>query len=417
MEYGCIGKKLTHSFSKIIHNRLADYDYELCEIPEDSLADFMTKADFKAINVTIPYKQAVIPFLYSISDTAKKIGAVNTIVNKNGKLYGYNTDFSGMRAMIIRQGVSLKGKKVLILGSGGTSKTAATVAENLEADEVYRVSRSGSDGAITYDEAYLKHSDAQAIINTTPCGMYPNIGVSAIDTERFKSLSSVTDAVYNPLSSALVVSAREKGINAVGGLYMLVAQAAFAAEKFIDISVTSEKTEEIYRDILRQKKNIVLIGMPGCGKTTIGKLIADELDKEFVDTDSEIIKQINMPISDYFGKYGEESFRKIESEVIKRISAEQSSVIATGGGAVLNPDNIRLLKENGTVVFIDRPLEKLVTTSDRPLSSNREMLMKRYNERYQIYCSSADIKIDAVDELDLNVKAIKEVFLDENSCN
>ena len=171
MEYGCIGKKLTHSFSKIIHNRLADYDYELCEIPEDSLADFMTKADFKAINVTIPYKQAVIPFLYSISDTAKKIGAVNTVVNKNGKLYGYNTDFSGMRAMIIRQGVSLKGKKVLILGSGGTSKTAATVAENLEADEVYRVSRSGSDGAITYDEAYLKHSDAQAIINTTPCGM------------------------------------------------------------------------------------------------------------------------------------------------------------------------------------------------------------------------------------------------------
>lgn len=417
MEYGCIGKKLTHSFSKIIHNRLADYDYELCEIPEDSLADFMTKADFKAINVTIPYKQAVIPFLYSISDTAKKIGAVNTVVNKNGKLYGYNTDFSGMRALIIRQGVSLKGKKVLILGSGGTSKTAAAVAENLGADEVYRVSRSGSDGAITYDEAYLKHSDAQAIINTTPCGMYPNIGVSAIDTERFKSLSSVTDAVYNPLSSALVVSAREKGINAVGGLYMLVAQAAFAAEKFIDISVTSEKTEEIYRDILREKKNIVLIGMPGCGKTTIGKLIADELDKEFVDTDSEIINQINMPISDYFGKYGEESFRKIESEVIKRISAEQSSVIATGGGAVLNPDNIRLLKENGTVVFIDRPLEKLVTTSDRPLSSNREMLMKRYNERYQIYCSSADIKIDAVDELDLNVKAIKEVFLDENSCN
>lgn len=417
MEYGCIGKKLTHSFSKIIHNRLADYDYELCEIPEDSLADFMTKADFKAINVTIPYKQAVIPFLYSISDTAKKIGAVNTVVNKNGKLYGYNTDFSGMRALIIRQGVSLKGKKVLILGSGGTSKTAAAVAENLGADEVYRVSRSGSDGAITYDEAYLKHSDAQAIINTTPCGMYPNIGVSAIDTERFKSLSSVTDAVYNPLSSALVVSAREKGINAVGGLYMLVAQAAFAAEKFIDISVTAEKTEEIYRDILREKKNIVLIGMPGCGKTTIGKLIADELDKEFVDTDSEIIKQINMPISDYFGKYGEESFRKIESEVIKRISAEQSSVIATGGGAVLNPDNIRLLKENGTVVFIDRPLEKLVTTSDRPLSSNREMLMKRYNERYQIYCLSADIKIDAVDELNLNVKAIKEVFLDENSCN
>ena len=417
MEYGCIGKKLTHSFSKIIHNKLADYEYELCEIPENELADFMTRADFKAINVTIPYKQAVIPFLHSISDTAKRIGAVNTVVNKNGRLYGYNTDFSGMRALILRQGVSLKGKKVLILGSGGTSKTAYAVAENLGAAEVYRVSRSGNDGAVTYDEAYDKHSDAQAIINTTPCGMYPAIGESAVDTERFPDLTSVTDAVYNPLSSALVVSAREKGINAVGGLYMLVAQAAFAAEKFIDISVPEEKTEEIYRSILSQKKNIVLIGMPGCGKTTIGKRLAAELGKKFIDTDSEIIKEINMPISDYFARFGEESFRRLESEVIKRISAEQSAVTATGGGAVLNRENIRLLKENGTVVFIDRPIEKLVTSSDRPLSSDREMLKKRYDERYGLYCSSADKKINAVDELELNVKAIKEVFLNEITCN
>lgn len=410
MEYGCIGKKLTHSFSKIIHNKLADYEYELCEIPENELADFMTRADFKAINVTIPYKQAVIPFLHCISDTAKRIGAVNTVVNKNGRLYGYNTDFSGMRALILRQGVSLKGKKVLILGSGGTSKTAYAVAENLGAAEVYRVSRNGNAGAITYEEAYKRHSDAQAIINTTPCGMYPAIGESAVDTERFPDLSSVTDAVYNPLSSALVVSAREKGINAVGGLYMLVAQAAFAAEKFIDISVPEEKTEEIYRSILSQKKNIVLIGMPGCGKTTIGKRLAAELGKKFIDTDSEIIKEINMPISDYFARFGEESFRRLESEVIKRISAEQSAVTATGGGAVLNRENIRLLKENGTVVFIDRPIEKLVTSSDRPLSSDREMLKKRYDERYGLYCSSADKKINAVDELELNVKAIKEVF-------
>ena len=417
MEYGCIGKKLTHSFSKIIHNKLADYEYELCEIPENELADFMTRADFKAINVTIPYKQAVIPFLHSISDTVKRIGAVNTVVNKNGRLYGYNTDFSGMRALILRQGVSLKGKKVLILGSGGTSKTAYAVAENLGAAEVYRVSRSGNDGAITYEEAYKRHSDAQAIINTTPCGMYPAIGESAVDTERFPDLSSVTDAVYNPLSSALVVSAREKGINAVGGLYMLVAQAAFAAEKFIDISVPEEKTEEIYRGILIQKKNIVLIGMPGCGKTTIGKRLAAELGKKFIDTDSEIIKEINMPISDYFERFGEESFRRLESEVIKRISAEQSAVTATGGGAVLNRENIRLLKENGTVVFIDRPIEKLVTSSDRPLSSDREMLKKRYDERYGLYCSSADKKINAVDELGLNVKAIKEVFLNEITCN
>ena len=369
MEYGCIGEKLSHSFSKIIHARLADYNYELCEIPRGELDSFMKKADFKAINVTIPYKQAVIPYLYYISDTAKKIGAVNTVVNKNGKLYGYNTDFSGLRSLILRQGADLKGGKALILGSGGTSKTAAAVAEDLGAKEIYRVSRSGADGAITYNDAYKKHSDATAIINTTPCGMYPNIGVSAIDLSRFENVKSVTDAVYNPLSSALVISARERGINATGGLYMLVSQAAYAVEKFTGGSISADKTEEVYRGILRDKKNIVLIGMPGCGKTTIGKILADELNKDFTDTDDEIIKRINMPIADYFAKHGEESFRRVESEVIKEISACQSSVIATGGGAVLNPDNIRLLKENGTVWFMVRPLDKLVTSADRPLSS------------------------------------------------
>ena len=417
MEYGCIGEKLSHSFSKIIHARLADYNYELCEIPRGELDSFMKKADFKAINVTIPYKQAVIPYLYYISDTAKKIGAVNTVVNKNGKLYGYNTDFSGLRSLILRQGADLKGGKVLISGSGGTSKTAAAVAEDLGAKEIYRVSRSGSDGAITYDEAYKMHGDATVIINTTPCGMYPNIGVSAIDLSRFENVKSVTDAVYNPLSSALVISARERGINATGGLYMLVSQAAYAVEKFTGGSISADKTEEVYRGILRDKKNIVLIGMPGCGKTTIGKILADELNKDFTDTDDEIIKRINMPIADYFAKHGEESFRRIESEVIKEIAACQSSVIATGGGAVLNPDNIKLLKENGTVVFIDRPLEKLVTTADRPLSSNKELLEKRYKERYGLYCAAADIKIDVVSRIEQNVKNIKEVFLNENTCN
>ena len=198
---------------------------------------------------------------------------------------------------------------------------------------------------------------------------------------------------------------------------MLVSQAAYAVEKFTGGSITPEKTEEVYREILRDKKNIVLIGMPGCGKTTIGKILADELNKDFTDTDDEIIKRINMPITEYFAKHGEESFRRLESEVIKEISACQSSVIATGGGAVLNPDNIRLLKENGTVIFIDRPLEKLVTTADRPLSSSRELLEKRYKERYGLYCAAADIKIDAVNEIEQNVKNIEEVFLNENSCN
>ena len=198
---------------------------------------------------------------------------------------------------------------------------------------------------------------------------------------------------------------------------MLVSQAAYAVEKFTGGSISADKTEEVYREILRDKKNIVLIGMPGCGKTTIGKISADRLHKEFIDTDDEIIKRINMPIADYFAKHGEESFRRLESEVIKEISACRSSVIATGGGAVLNPDNIRLLKENGTVIFIDRPLEKLVTTADRPLSSNKELLEKRFKERYGLYCAAADVKIDAVSRIEQNVKNIEEVFLNENSCN
>ena len=414
MEYGCIGEKLSHSFSKIIHSQLADYDYELCEIPKDGLDSFMQKADFKAINVTIPYKQAVIPYLYGISDTARKIGAVNTIVNNSGKLYGYNTDFSGMRALIEKQGVTFSGKKVLVLGSGGTSKTAAAVAESLGAAEVYRVSRSGRDGALTYEKALSDHIDAQAIINTTPCGMYPNIGVSAVDITLFKNLCSVTDAVYNPLCSELVISAREKEINARGGLYMLVAQAAFAVEKFTGQTISENKIQSVYEKILRDKKNIVLIGMPGCGKTTIGKKAAEALGKTFIDTDDEIVKFAGMSIPDIFSKYGEKKFRDIESEVIKKVSGMQSAVIATGGGAVLRESNVSLLKQNGFTVFIDRPVDKLVTTSDRPLSSNRDLLLRRYSERYGIYCGLAQAKIDAADDLQKNINAVTEVFLNEN---
>lgn len=414
MEYGCIGEKLTHSFSKIIHSKIADYNYELKEIAKEDLDAFMKKADFKAINVTIPYKQAVIPYLYEISETAKKIGAVNTIVNRGGKLYGYNTDYEGMRALIKRQGADLKKKKVLVLGSGGTSKTAAAVAESLGASEVYRVSRGGNDGAVTYEYALSHHTDAEAIINTTPCGMFPNIGDTAIDISLFPKLKSVTDAVYNPLSSALVTEARENGINAVGGLYMLVAQAVFASEKFTGNSIPQSVTDSVYKDIMLQKKNIVLIGMPGCGKTTIGKSVANETDKNFIDTDDEIIKKAGMSIPEIFEKYGEKKFREIESEVIKEVAALQSSVIATGGGAVLNPLNVSLLKENGIIVFIDRPIEDLVTTDDRPLSSNRELLIKRYKERYGIYKSSAQAEIKAVKDLKANINAVKEVFLNEN---
>lgn len=417
MKYGLIGEKLGHSFSKIIHSELTDYDYELREVAKDELDSFMRRADFKAINVTIPYKQDVIPYLYEIDETAKAIGAVNTIVNKNGKLYGYNTDFLGLKSLIENAKITIENKKVLILGSGGTSKTALAVAKSMGAKEVYCVSRRGANGLITYEDAKKNHSDTEVIINTTPCGMYPNIGEAAIGIDEFAKLEGVVDAIYNPLNSFLVTSAKEKGIAATGGLYMLVAQAVFAAEKFTDSIIDKSEIARIYNKIFNKKRNLVLVGMPSCGKTTIGKAIAEQLGKEFIDSDDEIVKKQGMTIPEIFEKFGEKQFRNIESEVIAELSLKQSSVIATGGGAVLNKRNVDLLKENGLVVFIDRPLEKLITTDDRPLSSNRELLTKRYNERYDIYCSSADIIVNSDCDLEENIRRVKEVFLNENSCD
>ncbi len=413
MEYGCIGEKLGHSFSKIIHNELADYEYSLCEIARESLPQFMCEANFKAINVTIPYKESVIPYLYEIDEVAKKIGAVNTIVKKEGKLYGYNTDFYGMTALIERENISLNGKKVLILGSGGTSKTAFAVAESMNASEIFVVSRIKGKTTITYDEAYEMHLDAQIIINTTPCGMFPNIDNSALDINLFKNLEAVIDAVYNPLNSLLVTKAKKHGIKAIGGLYMLISQAAFAVEKFIDCKIESNVLEEIYRKLILNKKNLVLIGMPSCGKTTIGKAVAEKLKKEFIDTDEEIVKKSGIDIPMIFEKYGEEYFRKLESEVIASVSLKQNCVIATGGGAILNSHNIDLLKCNGTVMFIDRSLENLCCTDDRPLSCNIDLLKKRYEERYNLYNSLADIRVNADFDLNTNINLVEEGFLNE----
>ncbi len=412
MEYGCIGEKLTHSFSKIIHGELFDYDYQLKELAKNELDGFMKRRDFKAINVTIPYKQSVIPYLDEIDDTAREIGAVNTIVNKDGKLYGYNTDFIGMTELIDYNKILLDGKKVLILGSGGTSKTAFAVAKALNAKEVYRVSRGNTESCISYEDAVRRHNDAEIIINTTPCGMFPNIGNSPIDISCFGKLEGVVDAVYNPLRSALVVSAIDRGIKATGGLYMLVSQAVAAAEKFTGKTVKSEKTVAVYKKLFTEKQNVVLIGMPGCGKSTIGKRLAFQLSKRFIDTDEEILKQIGISIPEFFERYGESKFREIETKIIKELSAVQNAVIATGGGAILNTANIDFLKENGVVFFIDRPFENLVYSSDRPLSSSRDMMKKRYDERYDLYKACADKIIKTTQILEDNITAVKKEFLE-----
>lgn len=389
MKYGLIGEKLGHSFSKEVHNKLFDYDYELKEIPQNELDLFLKQRAFKAINVTIPYKEKVIPYLDFISDIAKKIGAVNTVVNKNGKLYGYNTDFWGLKSLIQKSGISLKDKKVLILGSGGTSKTAFAVTNSLGAKEVLQISRNKKDGFITYEDIYINHTDAQILINTTPCGMYPNIDVSPLDISAFERLEGLVDAIYNPLRSKLVCDAQKRGIKAVGGLYMLISQAVFAAEKFLDTNIEPQKTDAVYKSILNQKQNIVLVGMPGSGKTTVGKLLAKKLQLEFLDTDDLITEKYGN-ITDIFKTKGEAVFRNYETEVIKQLSAVAGKVIATGGGAVLRTQNTDLLKRNGRIYFLDRPLESICATPDRPLSSNSQDLEKRFNERYDIYRNCAD---------------------------
>lgn len=417
MIYGCIAEKLGHSFSKEIHNRLFDYNYELREIKKEDLERFMLDKNFKAINVTIPYKEAVMPYLDEISDKAKSIGAVNTIVNDNGKLKGYNTDFSGMTQLLNKNNIRLKGKKILILGSGGTSKTAVAVAESMECLCCYVVSRTEKNGSISYETAEKQHNDAQVIINTTPVGMYPNIGKSPIELSKYPNVEAVVDAIYNPISSKLVCDAKKRGIKAVGGLYMLVAQAAIAAEKFIDTTVPVSEIDRVYREILSLKRNVVLTGMPGSGKSTIGKRIAEELSFDFYDTDELIVKKYGKTIPEIFSEIGEKGFRQLESEAVYEISSFQGAVIATGGGAILNETNVEMLRENGIVYFIDRDINSIAATSDRPLSSNRKDLEKRYAERYPLYKERCDRHIVITNTVDENVQKIKKDFLNENTCD
>ena len=410
MKYGCIGEHLKHSFSKEIHNALADYEYEIREIAREDLDAFCIERPFSAINVTIPYKELVIPHLYFIDEFAKQIGAVNTVVNRDGRLYGYNTDFYGMTELLRHAGIRLEEKKVAILGTGGTSKTAVAVARAEGAGEVLRVSRGGREDAITYDELYAKHTDTDVIINTTPTGMFPNIFDRAIDISRFPDLSGVIDAVYNPLRTPLISEALRRKIPAEGGLYMLVAQAVRASEIFIDTTYPSDALDRVFNKILHEKENIVLVGMPASGKSTVGAILSRQLGREFIDTDDMIVERAGMPITDIFTKFGEKHFRDLEEECVKDASARSSVIIATGGGVPLREENVKALKQNGKLFFIDRPLESLVPTSSRPLSSDRASIEKRYRERYHLYCECCDVKIDASCDADAVAKKITEEF-------
>ncbi len=401
--YGLIGESLSHSFSKEIHEQLADYTYELCPLTRDELDAFMREKTFKGINVTIPYKEEVIPYLDEVDPAAQAIGAVNTVLNKDGRLIGYNTDFLGMRALVNHLNLDLEGKKVGILGSGGTSKTALALAESLSAREVLRTSRSGGEGFVTYDELASVHSDIEILINTSPVGMYPkSFGQSPVDLDNFPKLEGIVDAVYNPLRTQLVLEGQNRKIPAAGGLFMLVFQAHFAVEFFLDKKIDPQLSIDIYEHLVRSKENIVLVGMPSSGKSTVGQALAESLGRPFYDSDEEIVKREGKEIPQIFEEDGEAGFREIEAAVIEDLKTLNGAVIATGGGAILRQENVDALKGNGRLYFLDRPLEDLTPTDSRPLSTTKTDLEKKYEERYDKYLTCCDVHLKAgrpVDEL------------------
>ena len=395
MKYGCIGEKLSHSFSKEIHEAIGGYEYSLAELKKDELSDFFKRREFSAINVTIPYKESVFPLLDAIAPTALEIGAVNTVVNENGRLIGYNTDIYGMEELIRNADLSPKGKKVLILGSGGTAKTARYVFKKMGASEIITASRNPDKYAVSYTEVYKSHTDSEIIVNTTPVGMFPNSSGEPIDIGAFKKAYAVIDAIYNPEKTLLLQRAKEQKIKAVGGLYMLVSQAIYASELFGKTKYSSELCNEIYEKILQKKKSIVLIGMPSSGKSTVGKILSDKLSRPFFDTDSLIEKDSGSCIKSIFDSRGEDFFRELEEKKIAEVSALHGAVISVGGGAVLKQSNVRALRANSVLVYIKKPLSALFPTETRPLSATPEALSKLYYERLPIYESTADCVIEA----------------------
>lgn len=405
MRYGLLGERLSHSFSKEIHESLGKYKYELIEVAREDLDEFMEKKEFDGLNVTIPYKELVMPYLDHISTNAKAIGAVNTIINKDGKLYGYNTDYYGLKDLIEKAHIIIKNKTVLILGTGGTKKTADRVVRELGAKKIYIASRKTTTQYVSYKDIY-NYQDVNVIINTTPKEMYPTIYDQILDINKFQNLTAVVDVIYNPLHTNICLDAKARGITYCNGLFMLVSQAAYAYDLFTDEVLDVRAIERLFIQMFKKKENICLIGMPSCGKTTLGKMISEKLGREFYDIDTLIEQRVGMKIYDYFKHHTEDEFRIVERKIIREVSLKQGCVISTGGGVITNEDNIKALKHNSKLFFIDRSLKNLIASDTRPLSSTRDKLEELYNKRLPLYKKYADKIIDGDLSLDEKVELI-----------
>ena len=388
MEYGLLGERLGHSFSPQIHRDLAGYDYQLLPTPPEAVEDLFARRAFQGLNVTIPYKRTVMPLCDEIDPRAAAIGAVNTVVNRNGRLTGYNTDIDGFLYMVRRAGVDMAGKKVVILGSGGTSRTARAAAGELGAREIVTVSRHGEDNY----QNLSRHADAQVLVNTTPVGMYPNWGQSPVSLESFPALEGVLDVVYNPLRTALLLQAEERGLPCSCGLPMLVAQAKRAAELFTGQNIDDSRAEAVLHGLRGQLTSIVLIGMPGCGKTTVGRALAGKLGRTFVDLDEEIVRRAGTSIPEIFAREGEAGFRERESALVREFGERTGLVVSTGGGVVTRRENYIPLKQNGLLLHLRRD-PAVLPTDGRPLSQATapEELWRR---RAPLYAAFADGEID-----------------------
>lgn len=388
MKSGLLGRKLGHSYSPQIHEYLGSYSYDLFEREPNEIEDFLRNGDFTGINVTIPYKKDVIPFLDELSPTAVKMGSVNTVVRrKDGSLFGHNTDYFGFTSMVHRSGIQVAGKKVLVLGSGGTSNTAVKALEDLGA-QVIIVSRSGENN---YDNLHV-HQDATVIVNTTPVGMYPNTGVSPVDLSCFPTLEGVLDVIYNPAKTQLLLDAEKLGLPHENGLWMLVAQAKEAAEYFGGSPLPDSIIEIVYNKMSAKMKNIILVGMPGSGKSTIAALLAEQLGRSIIDADQKVIELAGKSIPDIFAEDGEAIFRQWETQALSDLGKKSQLIIATGGGCVTQQRNYPLLHQNGMIFWLQRELD-LLPTDGRPLSQIQK-LSDMYAMRKPMYEAFSDYQID-----------------------